>query len=237
MTEENKQDDEFLKGIRGTQIDLDSGRGDAVTRHSWTYRISLTILILIIAGCLGYFFMGLVKRYMPPRNEQTQPMMVFNAYPPPEPAGSAKAKVKVIAVIPTMVKCQKETCELIRSIAEKYPDMVHAEFYDMMMDDGAKILREREAECSTIFVNGKFRFTIKSEEDNGTEDVCFSGSPNAKYDLDQIVTVIKNKIKEAYGKIPEDFDTFAKKLVTEATKSKKDPTRKWDRPSNVAPRN
>lgn len=128
------------------------------------------------------------KKFMKYFDLESQPIY-------PIEAGAAEATVEVLAIMPP-TGCKNDLiCGLIE-LPERFP-AVKVILLDMFSREGRVIMKERDINCSTIFINGAFEFempgSVGSASSQGAtvERVCLKGGP-AQYSIEDVVKVLKS---------------------------------------------
>ena len=153
-------------------------------------------IIAVALGTLGWEVWHYhLRRFRPAPDPPDLEIEIF------EHVGSPEAKVKVEVLLE---KCLESVQSLAYHVGRSYPDLVRAEFYPLHDEVAQQYAGEEGDSCAGVRVNGKDRFTVTN--DTGTREVHLYMSPGGGYTEADLVAIIKQKMEEAYGAIPDDFD-------------------------------
>ena len=123
---------------------------------------------------------------------------------PPEPIGSEDAKLKSEVCLG---HCLSPLFKPFVECAEAWPDKIRAELYAYESQEGQALIQAHGETLACIFFNGENRFTIGDEGDS--REVHFHGPPGEGYTLRDLEDVLRTRLEEIYGAVPEDFEEIA----------------------------
>jgi len=113
--------------------------------------------------------------------------------------GSPEAKVLVKMCAPLRPECHRETANLLKALAEREPERVRVQLFDMGSPAGRAEIQREGLSCATVLVNNRYEFTLAGPE--GERKVALShrpNSPQASYNSADAVAVVEQEIERLY---------------------------------------
>jgi len=114
--------------------------------------------------------------------------------------GSPKAKILVKMCAPLQTDCHVETASLLKALAQREPERVRVQLFDMRSPGGRGEMQREGLSCATVLVNNRYEFTLAGPE--GERKVALwhrPNSPQASYNSADAVTVVEQEIKRLYS--------------------------------------
>ena len=113
--------------------------------------------------------------------------------------GSPKAKVLVKMCAPLRPECHRETANLLRALAQREPERVRVQIFDIGNPAGRAEIQREGLSCATVLVNNRYEFTLAGPE--GERQVALwhrPNSPRASYNSVDAVAVVEQEIRRLY---------------------------------------
>jgi len=113
--------------------------------------------------------------------------------------GSPEAKILVKMCAPLRPECHRETANLLKALAQREPERVRVQLFDMGGPAGRAEIQREGLSCATVLVNNRYEFTLAGPE--GERKVALShrpNSPQASYNSADAVAVVEQEIRRLY---------------------------------------
>ena len=164
----------------------------------------VAVLLLVIAGAIVFIGKNVYRNYIapPPAFGAAGPSSCAVAAKIPKPVGNPDAPIKLEAAFG---HCIASIMIPIHDAIAAYPDRIQGKFYALESLEGRDLVEEHGVNIAAIFINDKNKFTLK-KADGTTREVAFQGPPGQGYTMADLVEVLRMKLAETEGGVPEDFD-------------------------------
>jgi len=119
--------------------------------------------------------------------------------------GSREARVLVKLLAPLGPECHRETAGLLIALAEKHPDKLRVQIFDMFSAPGRAEMAREGLNCATVLVNNRHDFQLR--EGDRVRKVQFVHRPNAagsSYHSEDVVTIVTREIARLYPEKKRD---------------------------------
>ena len=113
--------------------------------------------------------------------------------------GPPEAKILVKMCAPLHTECHIETANLLKALAQREPERVRVQLFDMRSPAGRAEMQREGLNCATVLVNNRYEFTLAGPE--GERKVALwhrPNSPQASYNSADAVAVVEQEIKRLY---------------------------------------
>jgi hypothetical protein len=113
--------------------------------------------------------------------------------------GSAEAKILVKMFAPLAPECHRTTADLLKELAEREPERVRVQIFNMMTRPGQAEMRRERLRCATVLVNNRYEFTLQTPD--GPREVAFHHRPNgpkASYNSEDVIALVDQEIARLY---------------------------------------
>lgn len=113
--------------------------------------------------------------------------------------GSPKAKILVKMCAPLHTECHIETANLLKALAQREPERVRVQLFDMRSRAGRGEMQREGLRCATVLVSNRYEFTLAGPE--GERRVTLWHRPNtpqASYNSVDVVAVVEQEIRRLY---------------------------------------
>jgi hypothetical protein len=113
--------------------------------------------------------------------------------------GAPKARILVKMFAPLQTECHMKTADLLKSLAEREPDRVRVQIFDMATPAGREEMQKEGLTCATVLINNRYIFTIQTP--TGPRKVALHHRPNdprATYNSEDVITVVEQELKRLY---------------------------------------
>jgi hypothetical protein len=113
--------------------------------------------------------------------------------------GSPEAKILVKMLAPMRPECHRETANLLKALAQREPERVRVQLFDMASPAGRVEMQREGLSCATVLVNNRYEFVLAGPE--GERKVALwhrANSPQASYNSADAVAVVEQEIKRLY---------------------------------------
>jgi len=113
--------------------------------------------------------------------------------------GSPEAKILVKMCAPLQTECHIETANLLKALAEREPERVRVQLFDMRSPAGRAEMQREGLSCATVLVNNRYEFALAGPERERKVALWHRpNSPQASYNSADAVAVVEQEIKRLY---------------------------------------
>ncbi|MCD6351744.1 MAG: hypothetical protein J7M26_06465 [Armatimonadetes bacterium] len=168
--------------------------------------VAAVVLVLAAVGA-AYWSWHTYMRPKPLTSSQTCPTFPDDSLTEgtpetiPSESGDQEAKVKVEACLG---HCISGLMKGFIACAKAWPEKIYVRYYAYESPEGQKFVTDHGHDLACIVINGQDHFTL--EDEHGKYDVDLVGPPGMNYSAQDLVKILQQVMKEAYGELPEDFD-------------------------------
>jgi hypothetical protein len=116
-----------------------------------------------------------------------------------EDLGSPDAKLLVKMLAPMGPECHQITAALLRELAERDPDRVRVQIFDMARPAGRMEMNRERLKCAAVLVNNRFEFVLGEEGDESKVELWHKpNTAKSTYNSEDVIAVVERELARTY---------------------------------------